>query len=167
MNKIKIIFFLFLTPSLAQDQMVLLKNEQVIFRNQIGDKIQFILKGERKSREEFIQNFWEFGIITTQDSISFSSIKRIHSGSQSTFLSRLGSLLIIGGAGYFFIDQFNQGVLAGNNFSFEEEVWKPSLTLMALGGILKITRKRWYGPGVGAYRLMTAEPDSPFYLSLD
>lgn len=106
---------------------------------------------------------WEFGFITAVDSVSFSDIKKVHADGRSTFLSRLGRAMVIGGAGYFLIDQFNEGIITGNGFSLEKSVWRPAVALVLTGGVLSISGRKWYRTEYGPFRLLTAEPDSPFH----
>lgn len=155
------------TVGISQPQVVLLSNESERLRFEEGDRFKIRISGEKKSYEDVLVSAWEFGMIGMKDSIRFADITHIHGGGRSTFLSRMGGGILIAGLGYFLIDQVNEGLLTGNDFSFEERVWKPSLVLVLTGGILKLTRKRWYTPGVGRLKLITAQPESPFYRSVD
>ena len=151
----------------AQPQVVLLRNETALIRLEEGDQFKIKRDGEKEVYEDILVSAWEFGIIGLKDSVRFTDITHIHSGGRSTFLSRLGGGLMVAGLGYFLIDQINEGLFAGNDFSLEERVWKPSLGLLGAGAIFQVARKRWYTPGLGRLKLITAQPDSPFYRSVD
>ncbi|MEY3404838.1 MAG: hypothetical protein RL161_268 [Bacteroidota bacterium] len=151
----------------AQPQVVLLRNETALIRLEQGDTFKIRLDGEKRVYEDILVSAWEFGIIGLKDSVKFTDITHIHSGGRSTFLSRLGGGLMVAGLGYFLIDQINEGIFSGNDFSLEERVWKPALGLLGAGAIFQVARKRWYTPGLGRLKLITAQPDSPFYRSVD
>lgn len=151
----------------SQSQLILLRREQVLIRKEAGDVIRYKLKNADKSTESQITGLWEFGFISNADSIHYSEVEKIHAGGGSSFLSRLGRLMMIGGSGYFLIDQFNEGIISGNGFSLEESVWRPAVALVMTGGVLSVSGRKWYRTGYGPFRVMTAKPDSPFYRVLD
>lgn len=151
----------------AQPQVVLLRKENVIYRISTGQSIRYKLKSENKSQYRVLTGTWEFGFVSQMDSIPYSAVSHLNTAGRSTFLSRLGGGLFIAGFGYFLIDQFNEGIIAGNGFTISERVLKPSAALVITGALLKLTRKRWYPTDLGRYNLKTANPDSPFYLQLN
>lgn len=168
-QKLILIFFLLSSGCsvCAQPQVVLLQKENVIYRITQGQPIRYKLKSEKKSTERLLTGTWEFGFISYSDSIPYSKLSFLHIAGRSTFLSRLGGGLLIAGSGYFFIDQVNEGILAGNGFVSAERVWKPSAAMILTGGFLKITRKRWYRTDLGSFSLKTVNPDSPFYFQVN
>jgi hypothetical protein len=163
--KLKCFAILLLTScaAFAQPQVVLLRKEKVLLRKEVGDLIRYKLRDSDKISEAPLVASWEFGFVTTVDSVRYSEVKKIHAGGRSTFLSRFGRAMVIGGTGYFLIDQFNEGIISGNGFSLEGGVWRPAVALVLTGGVLSVSGRKWYRTEYGPFRLITAEPDSPFY----
>jgi len=147
----------------AQPQVVLLRKEKVLLRKEVGDLIKYRLRDSDKISEAPLVAAWEFGFVTTVDSVRYSDIKKVYADGRSSFLSRIGRAMVIGGAGYFLIDQFNEGIISGNGFSLDEGVWRPAVALVLTGSVLSVTGKKWYRTEYGPFRLLTAEQDSPFY----
>jgi hypothetical protein len=162
-----VIFMLLSCAASGQPQLVLLRGEQVLIRKEVGDVIRYKLRKSDKSTESFITAVWEFGFISNADSVRFMEVEKIHAGDRSSFLSRLGRAMIVGGAGYFLLDQFNEGIISGNGFSLEESVWRPAVALVMTGGVLSVSGRKWYRTGYGPFRVMTVESDSPFYRVID
>lgn len=151
----------------CQPQAIILKGERVVQRFQTGDSIKFKVDQTKGYRQDRIDAIWEFGVITANDSVWFSSIRSIYSGGHSTFASKAGQGMILAGAGYFLIDQINQIAVSGNRFSMEKRVWKPAAGMLVAGTLLSLLKKRWYRLENDRLKLKTVTPNSIFYLQRD
>jgi len=149
------------TAGYAQKQLVLLKGQKVLLRLGFGDEITFRLKGSKTVRVSYVNNLFDTAVMAHQDIIPFHKIDRIyfkHSG----FVNRVGGILLIGGAGYFLIDQINTVIVQGHKASLDDGVDRASIGMVAVGLPMMLIRKKSQRLG-GRYRLLTADYDSPFY----
>jgi hypothetical protein len=145
----------------AQEQLILLKRESVVVRFTEGEYLRCKLKNKEK-REGKILELTETQIITSNDTLSMSSIESLNvKGKRKVNVTRgIGGLLFIGGLGYFAIDQINRLIVDGAD-DFDEKGVMISLSVAATGAaILFIKRpyKKVYG-----HTLKTIDYTSRFY----
>ncbi len=121
--------------AIAQNQLVLVKKNEVVLRYLYGDEIIYRLKNQKQYKSGVYLTSTEFTVITTMDTIAFSKIDRISlKGHKRNTLARtFGKAFMIAGFGYFLIDQFNRVVVNGQKADMEPSVWKPSLALVVTG----------------------------------
>lgn len=166
MKKISLlIFFLIaLLPfrSYCQKQMVLLKREKVLLRLYYGDDFNYRLKGSKTLRYSYVNNLYDTAVVAHKDVVPLSKIDRIYF-THSSFGNRLGTFLVIGGVGYFLIDQFNTVIVQGEEASIDENVATTSAVLVGVGLPLMLIKKKSQKIG-GKYRLLVVEKGSVFYL---
>jgi hypothetical protein len=144
----------------AQKQLVLLKGEKVLLRLYIGDEILFKVKGSDTRRRSYVSNVYDTAVLAHTEVVPFHSIERIYFD-QRNFRNVIGGLLVIGGVGYFLVDQLNVSVIQGNP-SVNQDVTKASIAMVAVGLPMMLIRKKSQRIG-GRYRLLLAEKGSAFY----
>jgi hypothetical protein len=145
----------------AQNQLLLLKNQDVLLRLRAGDEFAFRVKGSKEVRRTYINALSDTAVVTHRDTVAFRMIDRVYFRSE-TFVHRLGLFLMIGGIGYFAIDQLNNVVVHGEDARLDESVTTASLAMIAAG-----VPMRYIGRNSrkvrGRIRLRIATPESPFY----
>ncbi len=145
---------------MAQKQLVLLKGEKVLLRLNIGDEILFKVKGSDTRRRSYVSNVYDTAVLAHTEVVPFHSIERIYFD-QRNFRNVFGGLLVIGGAGYFLVDQLNVSVIQGDP-SLNQDVTKASIAMVAVGLPMMLIHKKSQRIG-GRYRLILAEEGSPFF----
>jgi hypothetical protein len=155
-------FGLFATPADGQKQLVLLKREKVLLHLYPGDEIKFKLKGEDFVRTSYINNLFDTALVAHTDLVPFSSIEKIYFRTPAGLTKKIGQGLVVGGVGYFLIDQLNEVVVQGNKGSIDENVAITSAIMVGVGLPLILLKKKSQRIG-GKYRLVTVQPGSMFY----
>lgn len=145
----------------AQKQLVLLKKEKVVLRLYPGDDIVFKKKGRKTIWTSYVNNLADTAVVIHADTIPFRTIDRVYF-KQTKFYNVLGTALVIGGAGYFLIDQFNVTVVQGDKASLDKGVNRVSIPALVMGLPLMLIHKKSQRLG-HKYRLMTVKPGSVFY----
>ncbi len=167
MNRISV-YLLFLTFFLSvgrvysQKQLVLLKREKVLLRLSYGDDFNYTLKGSKELRYSYVNNLYDTAILAHEDVVPFHKIDKVYF-THSSFGNRIGTALIIGGVGYFLIDQFNVIIVHGEEASIDEDVAITSAIMVGAGLPLMLIKKKSQRLG-GKYRLLVVDQGSPFYL---
>lgn len=149
--KLSLILFISITSVLslkAQKQLVLLKRESVVARFTEGEYLRCKLKNKEK-REGKILALTETQIITTNDTLSISSIESLNMKGRRkvNVMSGIGGLLFVTGIGYMALDQLNSLIGRGAK-GFDEQVALTSLALTSAGAALLFIRspyKKVYG----------------------
>jgi hypothetical protein len=149
----------------AQKQLLLLKNQDVLLRLSAGDDFAFRVKGSKEVRHTYINALSDTAVVTQRDTVPFRIIDRVYFRSE-TFVHRLGLFLMIGGIGYFAIDQLNNVVVHGEDARLDEDVTTASLVMLGAG-----LPMRYIGRNSrkvrGRIRLLTVTPESPLYRSAE
>ena len=148
--------------SFCQKQLVLLKREKVLLRLNYGDDFNYRLKGSKVVMPSYVNNLYDTAVLAHKDVIPFHKIDRIYF-EHSSFGNRLGTFMVIGGVGYFVIDQFNEVIVHGEDPTIDENVATASAILVGAGLPLMLIKKKSQRLG-GKYRLLTVEKGSPFYV---
>lgn len=158
-----LIFLISLLPgkSFAQKQLVLLKNEKVKLRLYPGDEIIYRLKGDNQIQKSYINNLFDTALVAHHTVVPFHKIDRIYF-KQGNFGNVVGGLMVVGGAGYFLIDQINVVVVQGNEADLDRGVALSSAVLVAVGLPMMLYKKRHQTIG-GKIRLRMVEKGSVFY----
>ena len=152
-----IVSLLLLVPvfSFSQPQLVLLKRENVLRRYYPGDDFVFRLKGSKTIRRSYVNNLSDTAVITHRDTIPFYKIEKVYH-TRSRFYNTIGVFLVAGGAGYFVVDQINNG------FDMDRSVISFSAPTVAVGLPLALLRPKWQ-PLNRKVRLRTVTKGSPFF----
>jgi len=145
----------------GQKQLVLLKKQKVLLRLYPGDEIVFKTKGSKTKITSYVNNLFDTALMAHKDIIPFHTIDRLYF-KQSSFANVVGTLLVVGGVGYFVVDQFNVIVVQGEKATLNENVTTTSLSMVAVGLPMMLIKKKSQRLKHG-YRLMTVEEGSPFY----
>jgi len=148
--------------SFCQKQLVLLKREKVLLRLNYGDDFNYRLKGSKTVIPSYVNNLYDTAVLAHKDVIPFHKIDKVYF-EHSSFGNRFGTFLVIGGVGYFLIDQFNEVIVHGEEPSIDENVATTSAILVGAGLPLMLIKKKSQRLG-GKYRLLTVDEGSPFYL---
>ena len=157
-----VISFLPLTSAYCQKQLVLLKREKVLLRLNFGDDFNYTLKGSKTVRYSYVNNLYDTAVLAHKDIVPFHKINKVYF-THSSFGNRFGTFLVIGGVGYFLIDQFNVIIVHGEEATIDENVAVTSAVLTGIGLPLMLIKKKSQRIG-GKYRLLTVDRGSPFYL---
>lgn len=158
-------FFLSGLAAAGQSQLLLLKRQEVLLRLNAGDDLVFRVKGSKEVRRTYINTLSDTAVVTHRDTVPYHMIDRIYFRT-GTFVNRLGLLLVMGGAGYFIIDQFNNVVVQGNDARIDNSVAIASGTMVAAGLPMMLIGRNSKRVG-GRIRLIRVTPQSPFYRSFD
>lgn len=135
------LIFLFFIASVAeaQNQLVVLRGERVLFRYKEGDMLSvktrsgITLKG-------YVADVNDSLVITLRDTIRLHDIDRVYA-TRITFSNKLGIFLMMGGTGYFLVDEFNTIVVQGKRPDVDAGVARASAGLVAGGAVLFWVRK--------------------------
>jgi hypothetical protein len=151
-----------LSSAYCQKQLVLLKREKVLLRLYYGDEIVYRLQGSKTVRTSYVNNLYDTAVLAHKEIVPFHKIDKVYF-KHSSFGNRFGTFLVIGGVGYFLIDQFNEVVVHGEKATINEDVATTSAVLAGVGLPLMLIKKKSQRIG-GKYRLLTVEKGSAFYL---
>ena len=146
----------------AQKQLVLLRHQKVIMRFNPGDEFVISVKGEKQKINSYINNLFDTAVMLHRTIIPIHKIDRVYFR-QSGIVNLVGNFLVVGGAAYFLIDQFNVVVVNGDKANLDEEVTVVSATMVGVGLPMMLIRKSSQKVR-GKYRLLTVQKGSPFYL---
>src|SRR5262245_27045267 len=126
------IFLLMFIPGICfgQKQLLLLNREDVVLRFNPGDEIVLKLKNSKRVRTSYVNNIFTTAVMVHMDTITFDKIDRIYFR-HWRFSNIVGGALVIGGAGLFAIDQFNEVVVHGEKASLDSWVTTTSITGIA------------------------------------
>lgn len=147
--------------SFSQNQIVLLKGQKVKLRLYPGDDFVYKLKGSKTVRHSYINNLSDTAVLAHRDIVPFHKVERLYF-KQSSFANVVGSLLVVGGAGYFLIDQFNVVVVNGDKANLDDHVTITSAAMVGVGLPMMLIRKNSCKIG-GKFRLLMVTKGSPFY----
>lgn len=151
----------FAPSAYGQKQLVLLKKEKVLLRLTFGDEIILKTKDSDTKLVTYVNNLFDTAVMVHKTIIPFHRIDRIYF-KRSNFANVVGTILVVGGTGYFVIDQFNVIVVDGHKPDLNENVTTTSVAMVAVGLPMMLIRKKSQRIG-GKYRLLTVDKGSPFY----
>jgi hypothetical protein len=150
------------SPAQAQKQLVLLRHQKVIMRFNPGDQFLISVKGEKQKIDSYINNLFDTAVMLHRTIVPIHKIDRIYFH-QSGIVNLVGKFLVVGGAAYFLIDQFNVVVVNGDKANLDKDVTAVSATMVAVGLPMMLIRKNAQRVR-GKYRLLVIQKGSPFYL---
>jgi hypothetical protein len=168
-SKNLILLFLFCTVysvAVSQRQLVVLKNEEVLARYQVGDVIHFARAQDKEILIQRILDMNDTLLMMNFDSVTYYRIKKldIRGRKANTYAQKFGRYMIIAGVMLPLIELLNTGV-------FQDEDQKASISpgvavasgvLIGGGAIMAFTKKPYFKPG-RKHRLMIVDNRSPFY----
>lgn len=151
-----------------QRQLVVLKNEEVLARFQVGDVIHFARENDKEILVQRILDMNDTLLMMNFDSVAYYRIKKldIRARKQTTLVQKLGYYMIAAGVVLPVIELLNTGVFQdeGQEAHVSPEVLVVSGVLVGTGAIMAFTKKSYFKPG-RKNRLMIVDRRSPFYKS--
>lgn len=146
----------------GQHQLVLLKRGDVVARFQAGDYIKCKLRNNQV-KEGTAMRFTDVSVILRGDTIPFASIYKIHvkGKRKPDFRYKAGTILMIGGVGYFAIDQVNTLFFVEGQSGVDEGVAVTSASLLTAGAALRFIRSPYMK--VRGISIRTIGPESRYY----
>ena len=146
----------------GQNQLILLKGDELVFRFRVGDSFVVKRKGSKAVDRSFIVSINDSTVITGLDTIPIHLIDKVYK-TRMMFYNVVGATMMIGGIGYFVIDQFNIVVVNGDDPNIDQGVAISSASLLAGGVVLYYIRKKSQRIH-GRWRLLSVDKDSYFYV---
>jgi len=158
------IFFVFFSTAVAQRQLIILKNENVLARYQKGDVLKFARVQDKEIQIQRILELNDTLIMMNFDSVAYYKIKKldIRAKEGSKFSTRLGATMMFAGVLLPLIDVFNTTVIQDEDASVSEGVWITSGALIGAGAALVFIKNPYVKPG-RKYHVMIVDERSPFY----
>jgi len=152
----------FAAATFGQEQMVLLKRGDVVARFELGDNIKCKLRNG-KTKAGMAIRYTDSFILLRGDTIMFSDIYKIHAKGKrkADFRQKVGTVLMIGGVGYFAIDQINTIFFVEGQSGIDEGVAITSGSLVAAGAALTFLRSPYLKVRGLSIRMVT--PESRYY----
>ena len=144
----------------GQNQLVVIKNDDVMVRYIKGDDLVYKRKNGTK-HSGFIVSINDSTIITSNDTVATHQIERVYF-KKGNLMNLMGGFLVVGGAGIFIIDQINTIIVQGEKPSMDDNVTQISLTALAIGLPMMLIKKRSHRVGFHL-RLRIINEESPFY----
>lgn len=167
-NKNVIFLLLFLSVSFCVNaqlrQVVVMKNERVLARYQVGDALSFAREGDKKIQIQKILALNDTLIMMNLDSVAYYRIKKldIRARQGHTFGQKLGAYMMVAGALLPLADLINTTAVRKEDASVDPGVAITGGALFAGGALLFFTRKPYFKPG-RKNRIMIVNRESPFY----
>lgn len=147
--------------SFCQNQLLVIKNDQVKVRYQAGDELVYKRKSLKNPIRSYIISINDSTVITDMDTIATHQVERVYFR-QGNFLNVVGGFLVTGGVLIFLVDQVNELIVQGNEASINENVAAISLVSVGIGLPMMLVRKNSHRVGFKK-RLRIINRDSPFY----
>lgn len=147
----------------GQKQLLLLKGEKVMARFNPGDEFTISLKGSKTKIRSYVNNLFDTAVLVHRTLVPLHKIDKIYF-KQSGVVNLIGKFLVVGGVGYFLIDQFNVIVVDGNKASLNDNVTNTSVAMVAVGLPMLLIKKTAHRVR-GRIKLMVVDERSPFYLA--
>jgi hypothetical protein len=145
-----IIFFCSVHCTVAQQrQLVVLKNETVLARYQVGDVLYFARLGEKNIQMQKILDLNDTLIMMNLDSVAYYRIGKldIRGRKSSTFGQRLGGYMIGAGLLLPIAELVNTGLVQKEGASIAPGIGLASGVLVAGGAALVFIKKPYFKPG--------------------
>ncbi len=136
----------------SQNQLVLLKGERIKLRLYPGDDFVYRLKGSKTIYNSYVNNISDTAVVAHNTIVPFHKIDRIYF-KHHNFKNVIGGLLVVGGIGYFAIDQLNVTLVRGDKANLDEGVTTASAVMLGAGLPMLLINKKSEKLG-GRYRLL-------------
>jgi hypothetical protein len=161
-----LLLLLIVPTAFSQRQLIVLKNEEVLARYQVGDVIHF---ARAKDKEILIQRILDLNdtlLMMNFDSVAYYRIAKldIRGRKGHTFVQKLGRYMIVAGVLLPAIELLNTGVFNDEEkqASVSPEVLIVSGALVGVGSAMAFISKPYFKPGRKNH-LMIVKKGSPFY----
>lgn len=168
-SKNVILLLLFCTVysvAVSQRQLIVLKNEEVLARYQVGDVIHFARAQDKEILIQRILDMNDTLLMMNFDSVAYYRIQKldIRGRKSNTYAQKFGRYMIIAGVMLPLIELLNTGVFQdeGQEASISPGVAVASAVLIGGGAIMAFTRKSYFKPGRKNH-LMIVDKRSAFY----
>lgn len=149
-----------------QRQLVVLKNEEVLARYQVGDVIHFAREHDKEILVQRILDMNDTLLMMNFDSVAYYRIKRldIRARKANTYAQKFGRYMMIAGVLLPAIELLNTGVFQdeGQDAHVSPGVLVASGIMIGGGAIMAYTKKPYFKPGRKNH-LMIVDRRSPFY----
>jgi len=156
------LLFGFAYATYGQQQLILLKRGEVVARFEQGDNIKCKLRNG-KTKAGMAIRYTEVSVILRGDTIMFSDIYKIYAKGKrkADFRQKVGTVLMIGGVGYFAIDMVNTLLFVEGQSGIDESVAITAGSLAAVGAALTFIRSPYMKVRGLSIRMVT--PESRYY----
>jgi hypothetical protein len=166
-NVIGFIIFLVLgTSAFAQQQFIVLKNEEVLARYQKGDIIKFMRAQDKEIQIQRILDMNDTLLMMNFDSVAYYRIRKldIRDHKKKPYVQRLGSFMMAAGVLLPLIELLNTGVFQDTDreATVSPGVWITSGALIGTGALLAFIKKPYFKPG-RKFHLLIVDERSLFY----
>lgn len=155
------VFLLVSINSFSQNQLLVIKNDQVMVRYQTGDEFVYKRKSLKEPIHSFIISINDSTIITNIDTVATHQVERVYFR-KGSLLNVAGGFLVTGGVLIFLVDQVNVLFVQGDGASINENVVSISLVSIGLGLPMMLAQKNSHRVGFKK-RLRIIDSNSPFY----
>ena len=157
---------LFLTLAIidvtGQHQLLLVSGNEVVHRFKVGETFRSKWKDSHEEHWGFIVALTEFEIITSQDTINISQVRKVLLPGRP-LVNKIGKTLLTVGLLYVTIDQFNWTIVHGHEPKMEDSVWKPAALLVGAGIPMILFKKNWKKIKRGVH-LLSVDQKSKLYI---
>jgi len=160
MLKTTALLLLLLSSISSECQQLILKRGKKSYTPEfhVGDEIRLKLQGDRQYRIMEITGFYSDAIDFYGTKVMLKDIQSVQvEFSHGLFSPSNGKKLVIAGLAYFFIDQFNNSIVQGNEARISEPVAITSAALIGFGSLWMMLRHKSIKLG-GKNRLMVIDP---------
>ncbi|MBX2901235.1 MAG: hypothetical protein KF775_16400 [Cyclobacteriaceae bacterium] len=146
----------------AQPQLVLLKRGDVVARFQVGDQVKCKLRNNKVKAGMAIR-FTDVSILLRGDTIPFAAIDKFYvkNKRKPDLRYKFGTILMIGGVGYFAIDQVNTLFFVEGQQGIDAGVSITSASMVTAGAALRFLRSPYLK--TRGLSIRTIYPDSRYY----
>lgn len=145
------LFFLgCLTSVLAQNKLVLLKKDRVVYRFEEGEYIRFKRKDEEGFRRGVITGIHpNFFRIETDTTYTYDIAKIDLRGKNYTGfkIAPIGRGIIFAGVGLFLIDIFNTTVILDDSYTVDNSVTPVALAFIGTGALMQLVNNNYFKVG--------------------
>jgi hypothetical protein len=152
------------STAVAQHQLIVLKNEDVLARYQKGDVIHFAREQDKEILIQRILDMNDTLLMMNFDTVAYYRITKldIRGRKQATFLQRLGAYMMVAGVILPIAELINTGWVQNEGASISSGVAVTSVVLVGGGAALYFIKKPYFKPG-RKHHLMIVDRRSPFY----
>jgi hypothetical protein len=158
------VFTLLCSTAVAQYQLIVLKNEDVLARYQKGDVIHFAREQDKEILIQRILDMNDTLLMMNFDTVAYYRIKKldIRERKKATYLQKLGAYMMVAGVILPIAELVNTGLVQNEGASISSGVAVTSVVLVGGGAALYFIKKPYFKPG-RKYHLMIVDERSPFY----
>ena len=162
-----ILFFIFsgvCSVAIAQHQLIVLKNENVLARYQKDDVIHFAREQDKEILIQRILDMNDTLLMMNFDTVAYYRIKKldIRGRKKATYLQKLGAYMMVAGIILPIAELVNTGLVQDEGASISSGVAVTSAVLVGGGAAMYFIKKPYFKPG-RKHHLMIVDKRSPFY----